>query len=339
MVSVAIAPASSVVTVTATSLAKPFLLAVLPSAAGASASAAGSSSLSASTTAVEVTVAPVTASTPSPRVKGAVLPINWLVKASSAHFCPRPAVSPEASMVSVAIAPASSVVTVTATSLAKPFLLAVLPSAAGASASAAGAAVDSAPSVTLPFSTVRFTSRSPVKPSAGMITAAPSGFTPRVAPSSSAMGSITSAGAEVGADSSSLTASTTAVEVMVAPVTASMPSPRASGADLPMNWLVKASSAQRWPRPSVSPDASTESVAIAPAPSVVRVTVTSLTKPFLLAVMPSAAAGAAPLTASITALEVTVAPASASTPSTGIVLPMKRSVNSASMQRWPRPGV
>ena len=229
-------------------------------------------------------------------------------------------------------------VTVTATSLAKPFLLVVLPSA-GASASAAGAAVDSAPPVTPPFSTVRFTSSAPVKPSAGTMTAAPSGFTPRVAPSSSAMGSITSAGAEVGADSSSLTASTTAVEVMVAPVTASTPSPRVSGADLPMNWLVKASSAQRWPRPSVSPEASTVSVAIAPAPSVVRVTVTSLTKPFLLAVMPSAAAGAAPLTASITALEVMVAPVSASTPSTGIVLPMKRSVNSASMQRWPRPGV
>ena len=70
-----------------------------------------------------------------------------------------------------------------------------------------------------------------------------------------------------------------------------MPSPSVRGADLPINWLVKSSSMARWPRPAVSPLASTEKVAIAPF-STVRLTVTSLAKPFAVASSTSAPAEA-----------------------------------------------
>ncbi len=140
-----------------------------------------------------------------------------------------------------------------------------------------------------------------------------------------------------------LAASTTALEVTVAPASASMPSPRSGVAFLPMNWFRKASSsAQRVPRPAVSPEASTAMPVITPA-STVRVTVTSLWKPCALPVLLSPAASSSAgnrlFTASITALEVTVAPASTSTV-TGAVLPMNwfRKASS-SAQRVPKPSV
>ena len=74
---------------------------------------------------------------------------------------------------------------------------------------------------------------------------------------------------------SSFTASTTAVLVRVAEATASTFSPRTKGAVLPTNWLVKASSAQRWPRPGVCVEASTVREATVPSAALVRETVTS----------------------------------------------------------------
>ena len=71
----------------------------------------------ASTTAAEVMVAPATASTSSPRVSGSALSMNCPMKSSSAHFWPKPAVSPLASTVSATITPSCSF-TVTVTSLA-----------------------------------------------------------------------------------------------------------------------------------------------------------------------------------------------------------------------------
>ena len=155
------------VAVTVTSLAKPFMEALWPSP-GTVASASGSMGPSvagvarlfrASTTAVEVMVAPATASTSSPRVRGRVLPMNWEVKSSSAHFWPKPAVSPLASTVSAVMVPLSRVA-VTVTSLAKPFMVAVWPSpVAGMPASSAAPMV---PVVILPSSAVRVTVVSPV---------------------------------------------------------------------------------------------------------------------------------------------------------------------------------
>ena len=46
---------------------------------------------------------------PSPSVSGALLPMNWLVNASSAHFCPNPGVCVDASTVREVITPFSSV--------------------------------------------------------------------------------------------------------------------------------------------------------------------------------------------------------------------------------------
>ena len=120
------------------------------------------------------------------------------------------------------------------------------------------------------------------------------------------------------------TALITALEVKVAPETTSTPS---KGPFLPMNWLRKASSVQGAAIAAVSPEASTAIVAMAPSSFRVMVTFTSDSRPFAEAVI-SAAAGAsvgistsatatpmAALAASITALEVTVAPESASIPS------------------------
>ena len=154
------------VAVTVTSLAKPFIVAVASSpAAGASAASSASSAgaaarlFKASTTAVDVMVAPATASTSSPRVTGRVLPMNCAVKSSSAHFWPKPAVSPLASTVSAVITP-SSRVAVTVTSLEKPFMEALWPSP-GSAVSAVWAA-PMAPEVILPSSAVRVTVVSPV---------------------------------------------------------------------------------------------------------------------------------------------------------------------------------
>ena len=130
---------------------------------------------------------------------------------------------------------------------------------------------------------------------------------------------------------------TMAVEVMVAPESASTSLSSSRGSFLPMNCLRKSSSSMvRWPKPGVSPSASILMEVMALSSSMVAVTVTSLWKPCAAPEMgvPSAtgasvaagssvAAGAAALfTASSTAVEVMVAPESASTPSTGRVLPM-----------------
>ena len=194
---------SSMVAVTVTSLAKPFMVAVTssPVASSTGASVASGSSVAssveaarlfrASTTAVEVMVAPATASTSSPRVTGRVLPMNCAVKSSSPHFWPKPAVSPLASTVSAVMVP-SSMVAVTVTSLAKPFMVAVTSSPV---ASSTGASVASGSSVASSVEAARL-----------------------------------------------FRASTTAVEVMVAPATASTSSPRVTGRVLPMNCAVKSSS-------------------------------------------------------------------------------------------------
>ena len=60
---------------------------------------------------MEVTVAPPTASMPLPSITLPLLPMNWLVNASSAHFWPISGVCVEASTSRVAIAPFSSRVT------------------------------------------------------------------------------------------------------------------------------------------------------------------------------------------------------------------------------------
>ena len=145
---------------------------------------------------------------------------------------------------------------------------------------------------------------------------------------------------------------------MVADATASTFSPRVKGADFPMNWLVKASSAQSWPRPGVWEEASTVRVSTVPSAALVRETTTSRSlKPGFVAVRVSAeapsaagtssvfsAAGAlmSSLTASTTAVLVRVAEATASTFSPrvkGADFPTNWLVNSSSAQRWPRPGV
>ena len=99
--------------------------------------------------------------------------------------------------------------------------------------------------------------------------------------------SVTSA---AGAAARLFRASTTAVEVMVAPATASTSSPRVTGRVLPMNCAVKSSSPHFWPKPAVSPLASTVSAVMVPL-SRVAVTVTSLAKPFMVAVASSPVAG------------------------------------------------
>ena len=62
--------------------------------------------------------------------------------------------------------------------------------------------------------------------------------------------------------SAALMASTTALEVTVAPESASTSSPRTSGADLPMNRSVNSGVAQFWPKPGVWVEASTSRVLI-----------------------------------------------------------------------------
>ena len=104
-------------------------------------------------------------------------------------------------------------------------------------------------------------------------------------------------------------ASTTAVEVMVAPATASTSSPRVTGRVLPMNCAVKSSSPHFWPKPAVSPLASTVSAVMVPS-SMVAVTVTSLAKPFMVAVWPSPVAGV-PASSAAPMVPVVILPSSA----------------------------
>ena len=282
---------------------------VAGASAGAAEEAAAMASLAALTTAVEVMVAPESASTFSPRVRGAVLPMNWARKASSVvQRVPKPSVSPVESTRMEAIAP-SSRVTVTVTSLWKPCAVAL----------------------------------------------------PLIPP------------AEAGASRAAFTASTTAVEVMVAPESASAFSPRVKGPVLPMNWLRKASSVvQRVPKPSVSPVESTVRPEIAPEASTVSSTFTSLAKPLAVAdctlpfsgaegaagfsagapkVTSGSAAGSlfratlstqrrALLVASSTALLVTVAPESASKePPFTASMPTNCSWKAGSLARAPKPAV
>ena len=138
-ISSAIAPFSSTVSSTTTSDWKPRAVPVLTSPPRATVSTTGSSAVSlpkgtasglagastaaftAFTTAVEVTVAPARASMLPPMEKGAVLPTNCSAKAgSSMQRVPKEGVSPEDSMARPVMAPASSMVSCTRTSLAKP---------------------------------------------------------------------------------------------------------------------------------------------------------------------------------------------------------------------------
>ena len=185
----------------------------------------------ASITALEVTVAPESTSMPSPTTKGPFLPMNWLMKASSvAQRVPKPEVSSAEPMLRAAMVPSSFRVTDTFTSLWKPWAVPMILSAGAGSAPGAA----NSPEVTLPSSTVRFTFISPVKPSAGATTAAPSAFTPTV-PFSPSARMVTGASAAPTLARAALAASTTAVEVTVAPDRASMFSPRVRGAALPIN--------------------------------------------------------------------------------------------------------
>ena len=84
-------------------------------------SGAAQASLTASITALEVMVAPVSTSMFSPAAKGAVLPINcWANSGSVVARVPKPMVSPMASMFRPVTTPASSMVSWTRTSEAKP---------------------------------------------------------------------------------------------------------------------------------------------------------------------------------------------------------------------------
>ena len=216
----AILPSASITTVTLTSDWKPFAEAVFssPSTAGATSSAAGAREFRASIIALEVMVAPDSTSTPS---TGRVLPMNWFRKASSsAQRVPKLGVSLEESTLMEAILPSASITTVTLTSDWKPFAEAVFSSPSTAGTSSTTGATNS-PVATAPFSTVRLTFTSPVKPSLAVTIASPFAFTDSVAFSPSAItvaGTSPSAGTLARAAS---TASITALEVTVAPDRAS----------------------------------------------------------------------------------------------------------------------
>ena len=155
----------------------------------------------------------------------------------------------------------------------------------------------------------------------------------------SATGSAASTGAASSAGaaeaSASFTASTTAVEVIVALAMASISVPSSSLPDLPMNWFLNSSSCARAPRPGVSANLSSPIVisAILPSASSPSSTYTSPPKPFFVALTfvssevsatgsaastgaassAGAAEASASFTASTTAVEVIVALAIAST--------------------------
>ena len=156
----------------------------------------------------------------------------------------------------------------------------------------------------------------------------PSSFRVMVTPTSSPMKPGAAAviwlpaGAASSAGNREFTAVMTALEVKVAPDTTSAPS---KGPFLPMNWLRKASSVQGFAIASVSPEASTVMVAMVPSSFRVMVTFTSDSRPLAEAVLPPSTGAASSayraFTASITALEVKVAPATTSAVK-GAALPM-----------------
>ena len=81
-----------------------------------------------------------------------------------------------------------------------------------------------------------------------------------------------------------LIALSAAVEVTVAPVSASMPSsPYVNGPLFPINCLVKSFSDARLPKPSVSPGVSIARYSIVPSAALPMVTVTSPPKPVSVA--------------------------------------------------------
>ena len=332
------APLSSTVMVTSMGPPNPSTVAVadLPSAADAAMGSSGAlvasgaavlcasvpplntanASLTPFTTAVEVIVAPETASTSVPRATEPDLPINWLVKASSLAFAPKPGVSANLSppTVRLAMAPLSSTVTVTSMGPAKPSTVTVadLPSAAGTTVGSSGAWVASGAGVDC------------------------------------------ATGAPLKAASASFTPLTTAVEVMVAPDTPSTSVPRATEPDLPINWLVKASSCAFAPKPGVSANCSPPTVRAVIAPASSTVTITSMGPPnpstVATAVLPSTFGPAgAPLNAvkpsftpSTTAVEVMVAPEMASTSVPSVTepdLPINWVVKASSLAFAPKPGV
>ncbi len=160
----------------------------------------------------------------SPATNGPFLPMNWPSHASSAHLSPMPGVWLDTSTLRVAMVPSSFSVTFTVTSppmspITKPGAAAVrVPAGVGSTGSAEASTEGSS------------ASSSPPPRSKGTA----SGFT--------------------GAAQASFTASTTAVEVTVAPASASMPSPKVKGALLPTNCSAKlASVVARVPKPMVSP--------------------------------------------------------------------------------------
>ena len=173
---------------------------------------AAQAALTASMTALEVTVAPVSVSMFSPAAKGAALPTNcWANSGSVLARVPKPIVSPMASMFRPVTTPASSMVSWTRTSEAKPLALPSWMPPSRATCSTTGAAG-------VPFST---TSRA---------------ATPRA--------SLTQLMA-------ALVAFSTALEVTVAPVMASMAPPFAVSICLNCSQR-SVSSFQRMPKPAVS---------------------------------------------------------------------------------------
>ena len=131
------------------------------------------------------------------------------------------------------------------------------------------------------LSTVTSTATGPAKPLAEPVWVSPVAAAGSLAGASVAVGSSTRASVTQAA----LIASTTAVEVMVAPAMASISS-RVSGGTLPMNCALKASSRAFAPRPAVSAKLSSPMViaAIAPFPSRSTATATGPAKPCLDAV-------------------------------------------------------
>ena len=272
------------------------------SAAGAAGAAEASASFTAATMALLLVVAPATASIPS---TGAALPANWPRNASLFTIA-RKGLSFSLSLspsVTFWMVPSSFSFTITGKLPVRPFACTLMPSAGS---SAAGASVTGA--------------------SAGFSAAGVSG---------SAEGSAAAAGdaapAAFSFSAPLLIAFTMAVLVIVAPARVST-SATASGGVRPINaWAVSGSSALA-PMPSVSANSSSPiwRSAILPSSSSVSVTATRPPKPCsdtLTEGVPAASLiiWAALLTASTTAVLVTVAPArmSRSATASGGVRPMK----------------
>ena len=276
-------------------------------------------------TALEVKVAPETISAPS---KGPTLPMNWFRKASSVQGLAMASVSPEASTTRVAMVPSALKVAVTFTSDSRPLAEAVFAPSGRGSATVSTAGSSAAPE--------------------------PKGTASGLA----------------GASTAAFTAFTTAVDVTVAPASASMFSPMAKGAVLPTNCSAKVgSSMQRVPKEGVSPEDSMARPVMAPAASMVSWTLTSEAKPLaepswmspvrvicstgFFSATPKTSTGSvrsmfrmsatvprAILEALSTAVEVTVAPDSASMePPSFRSMPTNCSVWFSASQREPKPEV